>query len=396
MTSVQGPEVNVGGSSRPRTALVLSGGGARGAYQVGVLLGLMEQGFLPRGRSAINVFVGASAGSINAAALAAYADAFGDGLAELEAAWRNIEPHQVFRTDIGSLGRIGVRWAWDLSFGGVTGQSQAKSLLDTRPLRRLLANRIPFERIDQNLANGSLESLALIATDLLTANGVIFLQARPDTPTWSRRRWRIEPTAIGVEHVMASGAIPIFFPPVEIEGRYFGDGSIRNTAPLRPAINLGADRVIAVGVSGPPPARVEPGPPKAPSIAQIAGVLLDAVMLDAIEVDVEHGERVNTSVLRCTNGGQNQPFRLVDILWLRPSAMVREIANELAHRIPAIVRYLMRGLGSDESVTELASYLLFDSEFCGRLIDLGRRDVAAERDRIAAFFAADAPSPLAR
>jgi NTE family protein len=113
-------------------------------------------------------------------------------------------------------------------------------------------------------------------------------------------------------------------------------------------------------------------------------------MLDAIEIDVEHGERVNTSVLRCTAGGNDQPFRLVEILWLRPSALVREMASELAHRIPTIVRYLMRGLGPEESVTELASYLLFDSEFCGRLIDLGRRDVAAERDRIAGFFARDA------
>ena len=395
MTSVQGSDTQMTGSARPRTALVLSGGGARGAYQVGVLLGLMEQGFLPRDRSAVNVFVGSSAGSINAAALAAYADRFGDGLAQLEAAWRNIEPQQVFRTDIGSLGRIGVRWAWDLSFGGVTGQSQAKSLLDTSPLGRLLARAIPFERIEGNLANGSLEALALIATDLLTANGVIFLQAQPNAPSWTRRRWRIEPTSIGVEHVLASSAIPIFFPPVEIDGRYFSDGSIRNTAPLRPAINLGADRIIAIGVSGPPPAHVEAGPRKPPSIAQIAGVLLDAVMLDAIEIDVEHSERVNTSVLRCSTGAEDHPFRRVDILWLRPSALVREMASELAHRIPGVVRYMMRGLGSDESVTELASYLLFDSEFCSRLIDLGRRDVAAERDRIAGFFAPDATSSAA-
>ena len=125
------------------------------------------------------MFVGSSAGSINAAALAAYADRFGDGLGELEAAWRNIEPQQVFRTDVGSLGRIGARWAWDLSFGGVTGHSQAKSLLDTTPLRQLLARHIPFERIAENVATGSLDALALVATDLHTSNGVIFLEARP-------------------------------------------------------------------------------------------------------------------------------------------------------------------------------------------------------------------------
>jgi NTE family protein len=385
------------GSHGPRTALVLSGGGARGAYQVGVLRGLVEHGFLSAGRAAVDVFVGSSAGSINVAALAAYADRLEDGVARLEQVWRTIEPQQVFRTDVTSLGKIGVRWAWDLSFGGVTGRSQAKSLLDTAPLRDLLAERIPFERIATNVASGALDALALIATDLYTASGVVFLQARPDAPIWSRRRWRIERTEIRPEHLMASSAIPIFFPPIEIDGAYFGDGSIRNTAPLRPAISLGADRIIAIGVSGPPPAHVLRRPTRSPSIAQIAGVLLDAVMLDAIEVDVEHGERVNTGVLNCPSGADlGHPFRLVDILWLRPSGMVREIAAELSDRIPTIVRYLMRGLGSDESVTELASYLLFDSVFCSRLIDLGRHDVAAERDRIAAFFARDATSSAAR
>lgn len=375
-------------TNRPRTALVLSGGGARGAYQVGVLRGLVEQGFLPRERSGIDVFVGSSAGSINSAALAAYADDFAAGLARLEHVWGGIHASQVYRTDVASLGRIGLRWAWDLSFGGAVHSVQPKSLLDTTPLRALLAEHVPLDRIPGNVAAGHLAALALVATDLHTSNGVIFLAAPPGTPSWTRRRWRIEHTDLRVQHLLASSAIPIFFPSVEIDGRHYGDGSIRNTAPLSPAINLGADRIIAIGVSGPPPVEVPMGPLETPTVAQVAGVLLDAVMLDAIEVDVEHSERVNTSVMTLPTNHGGHGFRRIDVLWLRPSILVRQLAAELADRIPAVVHYLLRGLGSDAQVTELASYLLFDRAFCGRLIELGRADVAADRDRIARFFAA--------
>jgi NTE family protein len=370
----------------PRTALVLSGGGARGAYQVGVLRGLVEQGFLQRNRASIDILVGSSAGSINTAAVAAWIDDLDTGLAGLERVWREIHPAQVYRTDVASLGRIGARWAWDLSFGGATGHVQPKSLLDTAPLRDLLAERIPFRRIQTNVARRRLAALAIIATDLHTSDGVIFLAASSQTPAWTRRRWHIERTPIRVEHLLASSAIPIFFPSVEIAGRYFGDGSIRNTAPLSPAINLGADRIIAIGVSGPTPDAATAGALEPPTVAQVAGVLLDAVMLDAIEVDVEHSERVNESVLHCGRGQAEDPFRKIDVLWIRPSHLVRSLAEELAHRLPGVVRYLLRGLGSDAAVTELASYLLFDSTFCGKLIDLGRQDVAAERERIARFF----------
>jgi NTE family protein len=381
-------------ASLTRTALVLSGGGARGAYQAGVLAGLVEHGFVGRGQARFDVLVGSSAGSINVAALASRADDLPDGIARLERVWRGIHPAQVYRTDVASLGRTGALWAWDLTLGGATRHVRPKALLDTAPLRELLGEQVHFGRIQPNLEAGHLDALAVIATDLQTSNGVVFLQGANDTPLWTRRRWRVERTSIGVEHLMASSAIPIFFPAVEIDGGWFSDGSIRNTAPLRPAINLGAERIIAIGVSGPPPRGPLPVRTRqAPTIAQIAGVLLDAVMLDAIEVDVEHSERVNASVLHCATGDPAQPFRPVEVLWLRPSELVRELAGKLAHRVPTVVRYLMRGLGPDAAIAELASYLLFDPEFCGRLVDLGRADVAAERDRIAQFFASTAGEP---
>ena len=371
---------------RPKTALVLSGGGARGAYQAGVLRGLVEQGMLGGDGANFDIVVGSSAGSINAAAIAGRVDDLAVGVERLGELWANIHAAQVYRTDVTSLGTTGARWAWDLTFGGITRRSQPKSLLDTAPLRAFLSEHMPFDRIAANVAAGCLDALAVIATDLHTSNGVVFLQTAADVREWQRRRWRVERGTIGVAQLMASSAIPIFFPAVEIDGCWFGDGSIRNTAPLSPAINLGADRIVAIGVSGPPPVLVPKTQRPGPTIAEIAGVLLDAVMLDALEVDVDHSERVNASVLNAPTGDLAQPFRRVDVLWLRPSALVRQLAAEHAHRIPRLVRYLMRGLGPDAAITELTSYLLFDPEFCGALVELGRADVTAEARRIAAFF----------
>ena len=374
-------------NGRTRTALVLSGGGARGAYQAGVLSGLVDGGLVPPGPTEFDILVGSSAGSLNAGMLASHADDFRGGVERLIDVWSGIAAQDVFRTDIASLGRIGVRWAWDLSFGGALRRVQPKSLLDTAPLRDLLG-RIPLERVDEHVRGGILHAFAVAATDLHTSNGYLFVHGHPEIQAWERRRWKIERTRIGVEHLMASSAIPIFFPSISIGGRHFGDGCIRNTSPLSPAINLGAERIVAIGVQGPAvadPPRSRKLPP--PTIAQIAGVLLDAVMLDAIETDVEHSDRVNRSVRSCRMPDPRNPFRVVDVLWLSPSVHVGGIAAELADRVPPIIRYLMRGLGTDEAVTELLSYLLFDSAFTGRLIEAGRKDVAAARPQIEAFFA---------
>jgi NTE family protein len=376
--------------SQPSQALVLSGGGARGAYQAGALQGLLDLGF-PGDGPGFEIVVGSSAGAINAAAVAAYADELEVGVARLTELWCSVEPQQVFRTDLRSLGGIGVRWIRDLSFGGILRKVSPKSLLDTAPLGPFLSEHIPFERIDRNIESGVLRAFATSATDLYTADGVVFLDAKPDVPTWKRGRWSVERVRIRLEHVLASSAIPVFFPSIEIEGRHFGDGSVRNTAPLSPAINLGADRIVAIGVRQTPPA-TERGPRRRPpSIAQVAGTLLDAVMLDAVGIDVEHSQRVNTSVIAAPSHSPDQPFRWIDVLWLSPTRHFHDIAREFTARIPPIVRYLMRGLGSDEETAELASYLLFDGEFCGRLVELGREDIHARADEVRGFLDGGAP-----
>jgi len=372
----------------PRTALVLAGGGARGAYQVGVLGGLLELGVLAPSTSGLDVFVGSSAGAINSTMLAANAGDIGNGIATLEDLWRNVRAQDVFRTDVRSIGSTGARWAWDLTFGGAIGGVQAKSLLDTSPLRKFLPKHISFKQLDSQIEQGALHALAIAATDLVDADGVLFIHGHPDIALWERRRWRIEKAHIRTQHVMASSAIPIFFPSIKIGGRYFGDGSVRNTAPLSPAINLGAERIIAVSVREPTHASVRSRTSEAPSIGEIAGVLLDAVMLDAIEVDIDHSERINRGVVEYHRGTDPGPFRHVDVLWIQPSADFTVLAAEFSHRIPAVLRYVMRGLGSADTMTELTSYLLFDPEFCSRLIEAGRADVEAARPSIEAFFAA--------
>jgi NTE family protein len=273
-----------------------------------------------------------------------------------------------------------------MSFGP-TCRVAPKSLLASAPLRDTLRVHIAFRRIGRNVKNGYLYALAITATDLYTADGVVFLDANPDVPLWQRGRFSVERTRIGVEHVMASSAIPVFFPSVYIEGRHLGDGSVRNTAPLSPAISMGADRIVAVGVRQPGTETGKQRHTKPPSIAQVAGALLDAVMLDAIGVDVEHSERVNASVMAGPSKGADQPFRKIDVLWLSPTRHFHDIAAEFSDRIPTSLRYLMRGLGSDEETTELASYLLFDGAFCRRLIEIGQADVEARADEVRAFYA---------
>lgn len=356
-------------------ALVLSGGGARGAYQAGVLFGLLERGLLPPGPTPFRILVGTSAGSIHATSLAAYADRFEEAVLELMEVWSSIKAKDVFRTDFPGVARLTYRWARDLGFGGLLGRVKPKSLLDTTPLPKLLS-RIPFHRIEKQLQAGNLKALAIPATEYFSKDSVIFLQGQPGLPKWKKSRNRVELAEINLRHILASSAIPMFFPTVSIGGRHFGDGCIRNTRPLGPAIRLGAKKILAIGVHE----RSGLHQDRPPMIADVAGTLLDAVMMDALETDVAHCRRINESV------DKHSAFRKVDVLWLSPSLPIAPLAQELMHRIPVQIRYFLRGLGGDVSVSELASFLLFHPDFCQRLLHLGRWDVEQREEQIEEFL----------
>lgn len=353
-----------------------------------MLRSLLEADILPREGPVFDHVVGSSAGALNAGTLATEASSLEQGVCALEQIWRDIEPEHVFRTDLGSLGQIGLQWVRDLSFGGLFQPSGPKYLLDTTPLRDLIAGRFGEGRVQSHIDAGILQSLAIVATNLYTADGVVFLQAHADVPVWARSRWRVERTTIGPGHLLASSAIPLFFPAVEIEGRYFGDGSVRNTAPLSPAIQMGATRIFAIGVRSPSPSTEAPGSIHRgpPTVAQVAGTLLDAVMLDALEVDVEHSQRVNSSVRRQPVFGEGEALRWVNVVHVSPNYSFGEVAAEFADRIPRSIRYLLRGLGDDASTMELVSYLLFDGAYCRRLMDIGAQDVLEHEAELRAFF----------
>lgn len=362
-----------------RTGIVLSGGGARGAYQAGVLKALSE---ILRGQSGFpfEVIVGVSAGSINATGLACFSENFSDAASRLEHIWGHLTSDQVIRTDVKSLSKIGATWIKDLSLGGAFGGGHARGLLDTSPLRELLLKSYFPERTKKNLEAGNFHALAISSTNVYTNNSVSFVQGQENATLWSRHKRISEKTNIRVDHIMASSAIPIFFPTIDIDGRHFTDGCIGNIAPLSPAVHLGADRILAVGVrSFGMESETNLGPRTQPTMAHMSGLLLNAVFMDAIEMDIQRMLRIN-EVLELTP--KHDHWKPIKILQISPSESIGAVAEQYYKNIPRVVRYLMRGLGDQGSVEEIASYLLFDTSFCSRLIEMGYNDALRVRGKV--------------
>lgn len=377
--------------------LVLTGGGARAAYQVGALLAIAE---MRPYQSPFSIFAGVSAGAINAVSLAAGADEFQVATRRLADIWRGLSPDRVYRTDARGLVAIGSRWMKDLSAGGLLGSSRINYLLDTEPLRQLLADALPIARLGQHIRSGALRGVAVSTTSYATGLAVTFFDGARDVQPWFRS------TRIGIRqrlrlpHVLASAAIPIFFPPVKIKGLFYGDGCVRMHAPLSPAIHLGADRILAVGVQALPPIELPVEQTRAPRRdwlppSEIVGVLLNAVFLDALEADVERLERVNRTVSFIHpehHGTESQPLRAIPTLVLRPTQDLGTLAADQYSRFPRMLRYLLKGIGATgETGSDLLSYLAFEPEYVGRLMQLGYSDTMSRRAELAAFLEPDLP-----
>ena len=358
-------------------ALVLSAGGARAAYQVGVLKALKE--VYTKEKIPFNVLCGVSAGSLNSALLASYAENFKTAVDELEDIWSNITPESVFKTDIRTISSISVKWLKDLSLGGLTKGSTPKSLLRTDPLHELLKNKIPIHKIKQNIDSGNILGLAVTATNYYTSNSVTFVQTNKDFPMWQRTRRMAEHADIGVNHLMASSSIPIFFPSVEVEGRHFGDGCIRNTTPLSPAIYLGSKKILAIGVKKKVGVDEVNQNDPIPSVAHIAGVILDAVLLDSIEMDVVRMDKINKIIDQV---GETKKYKKIKTLWISPTHDIGELALSYFKKLPRVIRYLLRGLGPEKQVTNIVSFLLFDPTYCKNLIELGYQDGKKQSDSL--------------
>jgi NTE family protein len=367
--------------------LVLSGGGARAAYQVGVLSYIAEKA----PEVSFPIIIGVSAGAINAAFLAGHRGTPTDNLQSLSNCWTSLTTERVFNTNLASLGLSGARWFWTLGGGGTSLGPPVRSLLDTTPLREFLEEQLRVEGIALNVAEGRLRALGLTATRYATGQSVTFVEGSEDAPTWERARRCGVPTDIRVDHVMASGSIPLIFPAIAIDGEYYGDGSIRQAAPLAPAIHLGAERLLAIATRYSPTldevkALATTGYPQP---ARIIGAMLNSIFLDALEADAERLERINRLIKSLPSGTPNPDgLRPIESLVIRPSQDLSSLAEEHKGRLPRSLRFILRGLGIHKmSGAELLSYLVFEAPYISRVMELGYEDALTRWDEIERFFA---------
>ncbi len=372
---------------REKIGLILTGGGARAAYQIGVLKAVSE--ILGTGRhNPFPILCGTSAGAINAAAIGAYASHFGGAIAELEDVWRGFHVNRVYRSDPPAIIRTGGRW---LAAMMQVYRRNPMSLLDNTPLRRLLRERIDFGRIGRNLGNGSLHALSVTASGYTSGHSVSFFQAAQGVQPWEGVQRVGVAATITLDHLMASSALPFMFPAVKLHREYFGDGSMRQTAPISPALHLGADRIFVIGTGQLKRDHAHMQPVRSsiyPSVAQIAGHALNSIFLDTLAHDVDWLERINRTIgLFPPENRKALPFRRIEVLVIAPSEPIERIAVRHVRELPRTIRFLLGALGGTRKPgANLASYLLFEAGFCDALIDLGYRDAMARRDLVSGFF----------
>jgi NTE family protein len=376
-------------------ALMFSGGGARAAYQVGFLRVLAREfpGVVPA------ILTGVSAGGINAAYLAANQEPFPEKVENLARVWSGIHIDDVFRVDLRDLASRSVRWGGRLLAGGKYPLPPARSMVDTEPLRALVARMLESDEqgritgIARSLEAGWLRAIALTASSYTTGQSMTWVQARADCgiTTWERPQRKSATCELRVDHVMASASLPFFFPAVEVDGAWYGDGGIRLTAPLAPAVHLGARRIIAVSTryartreEADRPAISDYPPP-----AQVAGVLYNAIFLDQLDGDAFQLEQVNRLIARLPESDR-EGLRQIDLLMLRPSIDLGRLANEYEPVLPRAFRFLTRGLGTRETRSnDMLSLVMFQADYVTRLIDLGESDAAARLPEIRRFLHAD-------
>lgn len=388
-----------------KTGLVLTGGGARAAYQLGVLDGvssiLRETGGRPDANP-YDIICGTSAGAINAAALACHADNFDEGLQQVLRIWENFTVEQVYRADSLGVIRSGAKWLSLLSFGWLLRRWKANppnALLDNTPLVTLLNRVLNFPRLDAALVDGKLHALAVTASSYTAGRHITFFQAEANIEPWVRSQRLAMRSQIGIEHLLASSAIPLIFPatPIYCNGRreYFGDGSMRQLAPISPAIHLGANKVLVIGAGRlTEPVRETADSAPYPSLAQIAGHALSSIFLDSLAVDIERMTRINLTLSMLTPEQRARtPLRPIQMLIIAPSERLDEIASRNVKNLPRTIRMLLGAIGATEARgAALASYLLFDASYTKELISLGRKDALARREDVLAFFGAGSTS----
>ncbi|MBR9911669.1 MAG: patatin-like phospholipase family protein [Gammaproteobacteria bacterium] len=374
-------------------ALILSGGGARAAYQVGVLTALNE--VLPSStHNPFPIICGTSAGAINALALATHTGHYYEAVADLQNIWRELTTARVYKTGWTDVLAGGFRLIRSLFHEGVASRNSI-ALLDNQPLREFLYRRINFARLDEGVNNGDLKAVCVTAMNYSTGESVSFYQGHSSVQPWRRYRRIGVPTKLDFTHLMASAAIPGLFPAVKIKTDHYGDGALRQLAPLSPALHMGADRLFVIGVSANrnPVMWTKASIPQrhSPSIAQVFGHLFSSAFIDGLEGDLEHIERIN-ELLRVipdsTLQAENIALRPIDTLIISPSKALNKIAGRKVRYMPRSVRFFLRATGGTAKMggATTASYLMFEPPFINELIELGYQDAMWERGKLQDFF----------
>jgi NTE family protein len=371
---------------KSRAGLVLTGGGARAAYQVGVVKAVRDILGNPV-KNPFPILCGTSAGAINATTLAVFADDFSRGVGNLLEVWENMHCHHVYRTDAAHIMRSGARWLGAMM---LLSRHNPVSLLDSTPLRDMLERTLAFDRIQDHIDSGALYAVSVTASGYTTGQSVSFFQGGSGLEGWERNQRIGAAVSLKLDYLLASSALPFIFPAVKVHREYFGDGSVRQIAPISPALHLGADRVLVVGTGRQTPDQARARSNVYPSVAQIAGHALNSIFLDGLSVDLERLERINRTlrlIPREKLEEANLPLRPVKVLFISPSQPIERIAARFVHELPGTVRFLLRPTGAlNRSGSVLVSYLLFEEPFCRALIDLGYQDTVGREEEVRAFF----------
>lgn len=392
---VDGAERSVGsggGPEHPILGLVLPGGGARGAYQAGALKAISE--IVSRPSNPFPVIMGASVGAINAVALASKASHFRTAVEHVVEVWSALTTENVYRTDLLTIMKGGAQWVASLTPAGMLGVPRPRAVLDNAPLAEFLRRQIELEGIDRSIAEGALRAVGVTASSYERARAITFFQGVDGLEEWTRVRRDGVAAPITVDHIMASAALPLIFQAQRIGNEYFGDGSLRLTSPLSPAIHCGADRILVIGVRDAKPQSAGGGQPEYPSLGTLSGYLLDMIFMDNLDADIERTRRVDhTLALMPEERRAAARLRDVDVFMVQPSRDVRDIAREHAGEMPWTIRMLLKRMGVWGRDWRLPSYLLFEREYCSALIGLGYADVMAQRTEIARFLGLEIALP---
>lgn len=369
-------------------ALVLTGGGARAAYQVGVLSAIAK--FIPRNHGTpFPILSGTSAGAINTTSLACYASCFQLGVKKLEWAWKNFNNSSIYYSDpINVFSHISKGML--ASFQADYANKSPRSLLNNAPLRLLLTQILDFNRIDTNIAKGYLSAVSITASSYSNGDSISFYQSDGLSQPWYRAKRRGELCQLNIEHLMASSAIPIVFPSVKIKNQYFGDGSVHQLSPLSPSIHLGAKKIFVIGVDQPKePLHSKENIQHPPSSATVAGHLLDSVFADTMHSDLERMSRINDTLklISAKHKKATEGLQHIESFVINPSHDFNAIAAKYYYDLPISIRLLLRGAGiSASSESSIVSYLLFERSYCTELIKLGFNDALKQEKSIRQFL----------